>query len=114
MTPRQHDELMAVVLGLSHFVGLVTADTLASCDNLELMRAVSGSTYRLLLSLVKAVIYEDPQFYSSLQMSLPRLAEIEKLFGTKAQLWAELVEKQDRSQFIKRMKELSDRLGKSL
>ena len=112
MTPRQHDELMTVILGLSHFIGLVSADTLASCDNLDQMNAVSGTTYRLLLTLVKSVISEDPEFYASLQTSLPNMAEIEKLFGTKAKVWADLVEKKDRSEFINRMNALKDRLGK--
>jgi prephenate dehydrogenase len=33
MNPREHDELMAVVLGLSHFIALVSADTLVSFDS---------------------------------------------------------------------------------
>lgn len=112
MTPQQHDEMMAVILGLSHFIGLVSADTLASCDNLDQMNAVSGTTYRLLLTLVKSVISEDPEFYASLQTSLPNMAKIEKLFGTKAKVWADLVEKKDRSEFVSRMNSLKDRLGK--
>ncbi len=113
MPPRQHDELMAVVLGLSHFIGLVAADTLANRDNLEAMKAVSGSTFKLLLSLVKAVIYEDPQFYSSLQMSLPHLPQIEHQFGDNAHIWADMVASKDRQAFIQRMNELKNRLEKS-
>lgn len=114
MSPHQHDEMMAVILGLSHFIGLVSADTLASCDNLDQMNAVSGTTYRLLLTLVKSVISEDPEFYASLQTSLPNMAKIERLFGTKAKVWADLVEKKDRSEFVQRMNTLKDRLGKML
>ena len=114
MTPHQHDEMMAVVLGLSHFIGLVSADTLASCDNLEQMKTVSGTTYRLLLTLVKSVISEDPEFYASLQMSLPNMAEIERQFLTKAKVWADLVEKKDRSEFVRSMNSLKNRLDKIL
>ncbi len=114
MTPPQHDELMTVVLGLSHFIGLVSADTLASWDNLQLINAISGSTYRVLLTLVKAVIYEDPEFYASLQMSLPNITEIEKLLGTRAKEWAELVESKDKQEFVKRMSVLKNRLEKVL
>lgn len=114
MPPHQHDELMAVVLGLSHFIALVSADTLASQNNLEAMKGVSGSTFTLLLSLVKAVIYEDPEFYSSLQMSLPYLPEIEHQFGDNAHLWSDMVAGKDRVAFIKRMSELRNRLEKHL
>ncbi len=114
MTPQQHDEMMAVILGLSHFIGLVSADTLASCDNLERMKAISGTTYKLLLTLVKAVISEDTEFYASLQMSLPHVAEIEKLFGAKAKVWADLVAKKDRQEFVSRMNSLKDKLDRML
>jgi len=45
-------------------------------------------------------------------MSLPNMAKIEKLFGTKAKVWADLVEKKDRSEFVSRMNTLKDRLDK--
>ncbi len=114
MTPQQHDEMMAVILGLSHFIGLVSADTLASCDNLDQMKAISGTTYRQLLTLVKAVISEEPEFYASLQMSLPHVTEIEKLFGTKAKVWADLAQKKDRQEFVSRMNSLKDKLDRML
>ena len=111
MSPRQHDEMMAVVLGLSHFIGLVSADTLASCDNLDMLNSSSGTSYRLLLSLVKAVISEDPEFYASLQMNLHQVPEIQKLFTDRAEEWKQLVQKKDRAQFIERMNALKKRLG---
>jgi len=110
MTPRQHDEMMSIILGLAHFIGLVSADTLASCERLDQMNAVSGTSYRLVLSLVKAVISEDPEFYASLQMSLPGMAEFEKSFASKAKEWADLVEKKDQQEFMSRMQGLKKRL----
>jgi len=80
MTPQEHDEMMTVILGLSHFIAIVSADTLLSIDKLRLMRAISGTTYKLLLALVESVISEEPEFYASLQMSLPNMTEIEELF----------------------------------
>ena len=37
MTPQEHDEMMTVILGLSHFIALVSADTLLSFDKLKRM-----------------------------------------------------------------------------
>ena len=34
MTPKKHDELMSVVLGLPHFLGLVACETLAGTEKL--------------------------------------------------------------------------------
>ena len=109
MTPREHDEMMAVILGLSHFIAIVSADTLLSFDSLKQMGAVSGITYKVLLTLVESVLSEDPELYATLQMSLPDMTEVEKLFQQRGQIWADLVKNKDKQEFIKRMKALRGR-----
>jgi len=103
VTPQEHDEMMTVILGLSHFIGIVSADTLLSFDKFELARAISGTTYKTLLALVESVISEDPEFYASLQMSLPNITGIEELFQKNSKTWAELVQNKDKQEFAKRM-----------
>jgi len=100
MDPEEHDEMMAVILGLSHFIAIVSADTLLSVDKLQQMRAIGGSTFKLLLTLVEGVISEDPELYTSLQMHLPHLAEIERLFQSRVKSWADLVENKDGKKFL--------------
>jgi prephenate dehydrogenase len=112
LTPEEHDEIMAVILGLSHFIAIVSADTLLSLGNLKQMEAIGGTTYKLLLTLVGSVISEDPDFYASLQMNLPNMSKIEELFQRNSETWAELVENKDQRQFIHRMNILKDKLGK--
>ena len=112
MTPRQHDEMMDVVLGLSHLVAIVSADTLVSLDKLKLMRAIGGSTYKLWLTLVESVIADDPESCASLQMSLPDGGKVKKLFQSRLEAWADLVENKDRRKFIQRMKNLRSKLEK--
>jgi len=112
MTPQEHDEMMAVILGLSHFIAIVSADTLLSFDRLKQMEAVGGSTYKVLLMLAEGVISEDPEFYASLQMNLPKITEIEELFQKSSKTWADVVKNKDRQEFVKRMNALKDRLEK--
>jgi len=112
MAPQEHDEMMAIVLGLSHFIAIVSADTLLSVDKLRQMTAIGGPSYKLLLTLVEGVISEDPEFYASLQMSLPNMTEIEKLFQRNAKTWVDLVESKDKQEFVERMNALRDRLEK--
>ncbi len=112
MTPQEHDEMMAVILGLSHFIAIVSADTLLSFDRLKQMGAISGITYKVLLTLVESVISEDPGLYASLQMSLPNMMEIEKLFQQRVKTWADLVKNKDRQEFVKRMSALRSRFEK--
>ena len=111
MSPEEHDEMMAVVLGLSHFIAIVSADTLLSVDKLQQMRAVGGSTFKLLLTLAEGVVSEEAEFYTSLQMHLPHIAEIERLFQKRAKTWADLVENRDREKFLQKMNALKERLS---
>ena len=106
MSPTRHDELMGMVLGLPHFIALVSADTLLSLKSLKQAGEVSGTSFRLLLTLAEAVLSEDPDFYSSLQMSLPDMADIEQLFREKTDLWLKLVREQDGEHFSERMRYL--------
>jgi len=110
MTPLEHDEMMAVILGLSHFIAIVSADTLLSLDKLDQMKAVGGITYKVLLTLVESVISEDAELYASLQMNLPNMAEIEELFQRMGKTWGDLVRNRDRDKFVDRMNALKSRL----
>ncbi len=77
------------------------------------MKAIGGSTYKLLLTLAGSVVSEDPEFYASLQMSLPNMTEIEHLFQRSSKTWADIVKNRDRGEFIRMMNALKDRLEKS-
>jgi prephenate dehydrogenase len=109
MSPAEHDELMSIVLGLSHFIALVSADTLLSLGKLDGGEAVGGTSYRLLLTLAEAVASEDPEFYAALQMGLPGLAAIESIFLSKAGGWADLVKNKDEQGFAMKMRDLANR-----
>ena len=112
MRPDEHDEIMAVVLGLSHFIAIVSADTLLSFDRLKQMEIVSGITFKLLVTLTESVISENPELYASLQTNLPKLAEIERSFQDKVNTWADLVESKDQQEFARKMKSLKGRFNK--
>lgn len=112
MSPQEHDEMVAVVLGLTHFIAIVSADTLLSLDRLKQMRNIAGTTYKMLLTLVEGVVSQDPEFYASLQMSFPNMTDIEELFQKTAQTWADLVKNKDKPEFMRRMSRIKDRLEK--
>ena len=112
MSPEEHDRNMSIVLALSHFIALVSADTLLSLDKFKDLAQASGITYRILLTMAESVVAEDPDFYASLQMNLPDAAMIEKQFVSKANEWAEFVTDKDAVRFTKRMRELKDKFIK--
>ncbi len=112
MTPEEHDATMSLVLGLSHFIALVAADTLLGSGNLHPMEAAGSSTYKVLLTLIESVLSEDPELYASIQMSLPHVTEYEKLFRARTAEWADLVAAGDRAEFARRMRSLKNQLEK--
>jgi len=113
MSPGKHDEMMTVILGLAHYIALVSADALLSLGGLEEMAGAGGITFKVLLTLVESVVSEDPELYASLQMNLPGLARVEGLFQEKAGLWAKIVAEGDRARLIRRMRTLRREMKKA-
>ena len=113
MPPQEHDKMMAVVLGLSHFIAIVSADTLLGLGKLKTMGDIGGSTYKLLRTLAESVVSEDAEFYASLQMNLPGLPEMQELFQKNSATWANMVKNKDRSLFAEKMTALRNSLEKS-
>lgn len=109
MSPDEHDRLMAIILGLAHFISIVSANTLVDFGKLEEMAGVQGVTYRALLTLIESVLSEDPELYASLQMNLPHLKEAQEIFISNARFWTDTVERQDRKSFVDHMKQLRRR-----
>jgi prephenate dehydrogenase len=111
MTPKKHDELMSVVLGLPHFLGLVACETLLEQKNLPETKKVAGTTYRMLFTLAEATALETPDLYASVQTNLANLGEIEDLFMAKAQELLTLIKNKDQKAIVKRMEQLKKKLA---
>jgi prephenate dehydrogenase len=110
MTPQKHDELMSVVLGLPHFLGLIACETLLEQKNFPETKKVAGTTYRMLFTLAEATALETPDLYASLQTNLPELGKIEDLFMAKAHEWLNLIKKKDTVAIVHRMEQLKAKL----
>ena len=113
MSPKKHDELMSIVLGLPHFIGLIACETLMEQKNLPETKKVAGTTYRMLFTLAEATALETPDLYASLQTNLPELGKIEDLFMAKAQEWLNLIKKKDTKTIVERMEQLKKKLTES-
>jgi prephenate dehydrogenase len=110
LSPRRHDELMSLVLGFPHFVGLVAGDALVNRSDFVDAKRVGGASYKLLLTLAGAVAAEEPVFYSNLHMSLPEMEQIEELFLEKVEDWLRLVKRKDCEGFGRKMEQVKKRL----
>jgi prephenate dehydrogenase len=113
MSPKRHDELMSVVLGFPHFLGVVACDILLEQANYAETKQVAGTTYRMLFTLAEATALETPDLFATLQQSLPEISSIEKLFMEKAQEWLNLIKQKDQTAITERMEQLKAKLMKN-
>jgi prephenate dehydrogenase len=110
MSPKKHDELMSVVLGLPHFIGLVACDALLEQANYSETKSVAGTTYRMLFTLAEVATLENPELFASLQLNLPELEKIEESFIEKAYKWLNLIKQKDRAAITSKMENLKSKL----
>jgi len=112
MSPRKHDELMSIVLGLPHFIGLVACDILLDQSTLSETRRVAGASYKMLLTLAEAVASEKADFYADLQLNLPNSEQIESLFIAKSEEWLKLIKNRNRLALISKIEDLKAKMMK--
>jgi prephenate dehydrogenase len=110
ISPKKHDELMSVVLGLPHFLGLVACETLLEQKDFSETKKVAGTTYRMLFTLAEATALETPDLYANLQINLPELGELEELFMAKSKEWLKLIKNKDTDAIVERMDRLKVKL----
>jgi prephenate dehydrogenase len=113
MPPKKHDELMSVVLGFPHFLGLVACETLLEQADYPETKNVAGTTYRMLLTLAEVTALENPELFASLQLSLPELEKIESSFIEKAHEWLNLIKQKDSAAITSKMEQLKEKLMKT-
>jgi len=113
MPPQKHDQLMSVVLGLPHFLGLVACDTLLEQADYSETKDVAGTTYRMLFTLAEVAALENPELFASLQLSLPELEKIESSFIENANEWLNLIKQKDRAAITRKMEKLKEKLMKA-
>jgi prephenate dehydrogenase len=112
MTPQKHDELMAIILGFPHFVGLAACETLIEHPAFAESKKLAGTTYRMLLTLAESVAQETPDLYANVQTKVPGLGNIEERFIENAQQWVDLMKKKDTTAIMTRMDRLRNKLAK--
>ncbi len=110
--PRRHDELMSVVLGLSHFIGLVAGETWINFELSELKK-VAPTSFQRILGLVENIIDNDPEFYANLQTSLPKVVCAEEKFIENAQELLKIVKNKDEKGFADKMRKLRNKMIKN-
>lgn len=111
-TPREHDEIMSVVIGLPYLLSYIVCDTLLSHGQFVKAKKFSGVSYKLLLTIMEAIVSEQADFAATLQMELPDVDKLGQILLEKNKEWLRIIEKREKPTFIEKVKFLKNELAK--
>ncbi|MEM3826869.1 MAG: prephenate dehydrogenase/arogenate dehydrogenase family protein [Nitrososphaeria archaeon] len=112
MSPKKHDKLMSIVLYLPHIVGLLVCDTLVEYKFYDEAKKISGTSYKLLITLAESIALEDPEFYATLHTSIPEAEKMGVKLLEKLEQWVNIVRKKDTEMLTKRMMNIKSKIEK--
>jgi prephenate dehydrogenase len=99
-TPEQHDRMMAVVQGLTHFVTLCMADSVRRLGlDIETTRAFTSPVYQIELSLVGRLLSQDPSLYADILQQNPYVPEVLSVCTSSAAELCDIVDSKDPARF---------------
>ena len=70
-----HDKMMALTLGLPHFLNILFARVLAGVDIRD-VKTFAGTTFTLQLLLAESVLSQDPHLYYAIQSQNPAFTDL--------------------------------------
>ncbi len=94
-----HDKMMALTLGLPHFLNILFARVLAG-DDIRDVKAFAGTTFTLQLLLAESVLSQDPHLYYAIQCQNPAFTDLLTAIRTSLDELASAVLRKDNSRFI--------------
>jgi prephenate dehydrogenase len=95
-TPEEHDRMMAVVQGLTHYVTLCMADSIRRLGmDIEATREYTSPVYQIELSLVGRLLSQDPDLYADILQQNPFVPEVLEACRSSAGDLAEIVGSHD-------------------
>lgn len=91
LTADAHDEIMAVIQGLSHFILFSFGITLKNLDfDIEVARKFMGPMYSILMNFIGRLLHQDPRLYTQIQTNF-EMHTIHEAFLSTANKLSELV-----------------------
>ncbi len=111
LTAEEHDEIMSVIQGLTHFILLSFGITLKNLNfDVENSRKFMSPMYEIIMDFVGRLLHQDPHLYAMIQTNF-EMDKIHETFLAVANRLYELVSAGKVDEFIDEMKEAKDRFG---
>ncbi|OPY38511.1 MAG: prephenate dehydrogenase [Methanoregula sp. PtaU1.Bin051] len=111
-TPEEHDRMMAVVQGLTHYVTLTTADAIRRLGvDPGKTKAFTSPVYAIELALVGRLLSQDPDLYGSILQENPFVPEVLAACRDSADELQKVISKKDPGAFTAYFKKNARHFG---
>jgi prephenate dehydrogenase len=111
MEASEHDKMMSVVQGLTHFAYISIGAVLQELEfDVARSRRFMSPMYDIMLDLVGRILEQNPYLYAMIQMN-PEVAKVHKAYINQCNLMAETVKRKDIEGFVGIMKKAAAHFG---
>jgi prephenate dehydrogenase len=111
LTAEEHDQIMSVIQGLTHFILLSFGITLKNLDfNVDRSRKFMSPMYEIIMDFVGRLLHQDPHLYAMIQTNF-EMGKIHETFLAVANRLYELVSAGKVDEFIDEMRRAKDQFG---
>ncbi|VVB87129.1 Prephenate dehydrogenase [uncultured archaeon] len=111
MDAKQHDKMMAVVQGLTHFAYISIGSVFRELEfDVAKSRRFMSPMYDIMLDLVGRILAQNPYLYAMIQMN-PEVAKVHRAYINQCNLMTELVKNKDIEGFVALMKKAAVHFG---
>jgi len=112
VSPKEHDKIMGVVQGLTHFVYISLGSTLKDLGiDIKESRNFASPIYELMINIIARIIGQNPYLYADIQMHNPQIKTIHDTFIKNCENISEIVQNKDRDSFVENMKNSARHFG---
>ncbi|MBE6494223.1 MAG: prephenate dehydrogenase [Methanosphaera stadtmanae] len=110
-TPVEHDQIMSVVQGLTHFSYISIASTIEKLGvSIKKSREFASPVYSLMLDMISRIVSQNPYLYYSIQKNNSLNSISRKMLIEESTRLALLVEKNEENEFVHTMRESAKHL----
>ena len=104
ITPKEHDEIMRVVQGLTHFAYISIGTTLEAINfDVAKSRRFMSPVYEIMLDFVGRILAQNPYLYAMIQTN-PQVNDLHDIYITQCKQLSDLIKRGDVEGFVQKMK----------
>ncbi len=110
-TPKEHDKIMSVVQGITHFSYISIASTIKKLDiSVKKSREFASPVYSLMLDMISRIVSQNPYLYYSIQKSNAETAISRRTLIEESIRLSKLIEDGEEDLFVKNMSDSAKHL----